>query len=287
MADRKSFPGISPDAFLSDGDRWALEQVKRVPLFPNVIRKFYDLGVDRWMYCTNMGMSVRCGPRQYSKLYSIFQESCQVLDMAEPELYLSCNPNPNAFAGGVERPYVTIFSSMVNTLSDEQLYFLFGHELGHIKAEHVLYFSVCAVLFDLLYFIGHKTLGASDVAAVALAMAFYEWVRQAEFSADRCGLLVSQSLSESVDSLISFTAGPNRMSDDLSRDAFMDQAKAYQSADTLDQFGKAFLFYIRNWRFTHPFPVVRVQELDRWHSTGALTQILNGKYPKFMVDGAA
>jgi Zn-dependent protease with chaperone function len=118
-------------------------------------------------------------------------------------------------------------------------------------------------------------------------IAFYEWVRQAEYSADRCGLLVSQSIDDSVDSLISFTAGPNRMSSDLSREAFMDQARAYQNADPLDQFGKALLFYMRNWRLTHPFPVARVQELDKWNSSGAMELILSGKYPRTQAEGAA
>jgi len=31
-------------------------------------------------------MSVRCGPSQYPTLYNILRESCQVLDMPEPEL---------------------------------------------------------------------------------------------------------------------------------------------------------------------------------------------------------
>jgi Zn-dependent protease with chaperone function len=287
MADRKTFPGITPDAFLSDADRWALDKLKKVPLFPTVIRKFYDLGFDRWFYLANMGMSVRCGPKQYSKLYSILQESCRVLDMPEPELYLSCNPMPNAFTGGVERPFITVYSSMINTLNDEQLYFLMGHELGHIKAEHVLYFNVGAVLFVLLFSLGQMTIGVSDLAAKALLIAYYEWVRQAEFSADRCGLLVSQSITDSVDSLISFTAGPNRMSDDLNRDAFMEQARAYQNADPLDHLGKVLLFYMNNWKLTHPFPVSRVQELDKWNAGGALERILAGDYPRFRAEGAA
>ena len=52
----------------------------------------------------NMSMSVRCGPTQYKTLYGIMRESATVLDMPEPELYITSNPFPNAFAGGVERP---------------------------------------------------------------------------------------------------------------------------------------------------------------------------------------
>jgi Zn-dependent protease with chaperone function len=280
MADRRNFPGISPDAFVSDADRWALDKLKKVPLLPLVIRKFYEVGFDRWFYCMNMSMSVRCGPQQYPTLYGILKDSCKILDMPEPELYITNNPFPNAWAGGIERPYITLRSSIVETLNDEQLYYLMGHELGHIKAEHVLYINVGVVLVVLLDMLGRKTLGASDIASAALYLAFYEWVRQAEYSADRAGLIVSQSRDDTIDSLISMTAGPNRLASERNREAYMDQAQAYQNMDALDQVGKAILFYLFGWQYTHPFPVARAQELERWIGTGAFQRIVEGDYPK-------
>jgi Zn-dependent protease with chaperone function len=276
--ERKLLTGISADAFVSDADMWALEKLKKLPLLPVVIKKFYEVGFDRWFYCMNMSMSVRCGPSQYPTLYNILRESCQVLDMPEPELYVSNNPFPNAFAGGVERPYITLRSSIVDTLSDEQLYHIVGHELGHIKADHVLYFSVGAVLFAILDMLGRRTLGASDIASYALVLAFYEWTRQAEFSADRAGLLVAQELGLSLETQISLTAGPNRLRHEQSKDAFMDQARAYQDADTLDSIGKAVLFMLYGKTFTHPMPVHRAQELERWYLSGAYERIMNGDY---------
>lgn len=279
MPERKILKGLTAEAFVSDADRWALEKLKKVPLLPLVMRKFHEVGFDRWFYCMNMSMSVRCGPNQYPTLYRMLQESCRVLDMPEPELYLSNNPIPNAFAGGIERPYITLRSGIVNNMTDEQLYHVIGHELGHIKAEHVLYFNVGAVLFALLDILGRRTLGTTDVASYALILAFYEWSRQAEFSADRAGLLVTQSLDVSIDAEIALTAGPTRLSGEASREAFLDQARAYQDADTLDQIGKAVLFALWGKTFTHPMPVHRVQELERW--------VLSGGYDALMRSAVA
>ncbi len=278
MAERKILTGITSEAFTSNADKWALDKLKKIPLLPTVIQKFYEVGFDRWMYCYNMSMSVRCGPHQYPTLHRILQESCRVLDMPEPELYLSSNPFPNAFAGGVERPYITLRSSMVNTMTDEQLYHLIGHELGHIKANHVLYFSVGSVMFQVLDLLGRRTLGASDVATYALVLAMYEWSRQAEFSADRAGLLVCQSLDISIDAEIALTAGPNRLSSEMNREAFMEQARAYQDADYQDQIGKAILFAMIGKTFTHPMPVHRAQKLEQWVLSGAFDRILAGDY---------
>ncbi|MCB8932110.1 MAG: M48 family metallopeptidase [Fimbriimonadaceae bacterium] len=280
MAKRKILTGIPASAFVADTDRIALEALKRVPLLPQLIQKFYEVGLDRWMYCYNMSMSVRCGPKQYKTLYAILKESSAILDMPEPELYITNNPFPNAFAGGVERPYITLRSSMIDTLTDEQLYHLMGHELGHIKAGHILYKSVASVLLPLLELLGRRTFGLGDVASVGIMLAFYEWSRQAELTADRAGLLVSQSLDLSIDANLALTAGPNRLSGEMNRDAFMEQARAYQDAGTLESIGKVLIFMLMSSTYTHPMPVHRTQELERWVQTGAYDRILAGDYAR-------
>lgn len=278
--ERIKLEGISAEAFVADTDRIALDALKRIPLLPKIIGKFYEVGVDRWLYAYNMAMSVRCGPRQYKTLYEIMRESCDVLDMPEPELYITSNPFPNAYTGGVERPYITIRSSMVEALTDEQLYHLMGHELGHIKAGHVLYRSVATVLLPLLEMIGRRTLGLGDVASIGLVLAMAEWSRQAEITADRAGLLVSQSLDVSLDANLALTAGPNRLSHEMNRDAFLEQARAYQDAGTLESIGKVLIFLLMSSTYTHPMPVHRTQQLERWVLSGAYDKIIAGDYKR-------
>ncbi len=280
MSNRKRLQGISPTAFIADTDRVALDALKRVPLLPQIVQKFYDMGIDRWMYCWNMSMSVRCGPNQFHTLYDIMRESCQVLDMPEPELYITSNPFPNAFAGGVERPYVTLRSGIVDTLTDEQLFHLVGHELGHIKAGHMLYKSVASLLLPLLELIGRRTFGLGDVASIGLIMAMAEWSRQAEITADRAGLLVSQNLNTSIDANLALTAGPSRLLHEMNREAFMEQARAYQDAGPLEQIGKMLIFLMRGSSYTHPMPVHRTQQLERWVLSGAYDRILAGDYAR-------
>lgn len=274
MTDKLILTGATADDFMSDADRWALKRLQAIPLLPKVVAKFYELGLDRWLYCFNMGLSLRCGPKQYPTLHRILEESCRVLDMPVPELYVTNNPFPNAFAGGVERPYITLRSSIIDTMSDEQLYHLIGHELGHIKANHVLYFSIAFLLYPLLDILGRRTMGASDVATYALTMALYEWSRQAEFSADRAGLLVSQNIDTSLDAMIALTAGPSRLRDELNRDAFLAQAQTYQDAAPLDKLGQVVVFATLGKTLTHPMPIHRAQALDRWVKSGGYDQVI-------------
>lgn len=276
MPHRVRLSGLKPEQFTAETDRVALDALKRVPLLPKIVQKFYEVGADRWLYCWNMAMSVRCGPRQYRTLYEIMRECCAILDMPEPELYLTSNPFPNAFAGGVERPYVVLRSSIVDTLSDEQLYHLIGHELGHIKAGHILYGSVAQLLMPLLELLGRRTLGLGDVASVGLVLAFSEWSRQAEITADRAGLLCAQDLEISIGANLALCAGPNRLAHEASLEAFLDQSRTYQDMNLLDAIGKVILFLTWTSTATHPMPVHRTRELERWYLSGEYERILSG-----------
>ena len=73
---KQRFPGITAEAFVSKTDKAALEALQKIPLLPKVIKKFHEMGLDRWLYCWNMAQSVRCGPNQLRIPYSIMQECC-------------------------------------------------------------------------------------------------------------------------------------------------------------------------------------------------------------------
>jgi Zn-dependent protease with chaperone function len=271
---RKTFPGLTADRFTADTDRAAMAALQKVPLLPKVVSKFHELGIDRWMYCHNMATAVRCGPRQFPTLHSVMRECCRVLDMPEPELYVAGNPFPNAFAGGVERPYVTVRSGMLESLDDEQLYHLVGHELGNIKAGHMLYKSVARVLMPLLEALGRRTLGLGDAVSIGLVLAFLEWSRQAELTADRAGLLCTQDFMVSAKANLMLCAGSTRFNDEASVEAFLDQSRAYQDVSGLDAVGKMLVAFLYGAQSTHPMPVHRTQALERWAESEGYRRLL-------------
>ena len=172
---------------------------------------------------------------------------------------------------------------MVETLDDEQMYHLIGHELGHIKAGHILYRSVATVLMPLLELLGRRTFGLGDVAQMALTAAFFEWSRQAEITADRAGLLCSQNFDLSAHANLMLTGGPNRLAHEATTEAFMDQARTYQDLNFVDSIGKMMVFLFYGMHATHPMPVHRAQELERWYESGEYGRILAGNYPRVEV----
>ena len=66
----------------------------------------------------------------------------------------------------------------------------------------------------------------------------------------------------------------------MSREAFMEQARSYQDAGTLESIGKVLIFLLMSSTYSHPMPVHRAQELERWHLTGAYDRIMAGDYAR-------
>ena len=136
---RVRLPYLSPEAFVSSTDKAALGSLQRLPLLPKLLRKLNEVALDRFFYVQNCAESVRCSSKQFPTVYRLLREACGILDVSEPELYIRYSEKYNAFTSGVNRTFIVLHSSLVEDFTDEELLFVIGHEIGHIKCGHVLY----------------------------------------------------------------------------------------------------------------------------------------------------
>lgn len=283
---RIKFPFISADAFVSQTDKAALHNLQKMPLLPLVVRKFNEYAVDKIFYVKNSAESVRCGEKQFPTLYRLMQEAAEILHVPEPELYVKYDPTYNAYTAGVNRPFITIHSSLINSFTDDELLFVLGHEIGHIKCGHVLYQMMGRMLIPLLEAIGDMTLGLGKLAGVGLVAGFYEWMRQAEFSCDRAGLLVCQNDRTALSATMKLGCGSTRFNSEMDLDAFLEQARNHSEQAGLEGVAKALLFLMYTWQLDHPQVVFRAKWLDEWIASGAYQTILSGRYAQDMTGGS-
>ena len=275
-AERVRLTGLTADAFISQTDRIALENLQRLPLLPVIVRKFHEFAVDRLYYVNVSATCVRCGPEQFSTLHRLLEEACGALDVPQPELYVAQSPMLNAFTAGINRPFIVLQSSLLDQMTDDEVLFILGHELGHIKCGHVLYQMIGYILLALIDALGRVTLGVGQIAAIGVVSAFFEWMRQAEFSCDRAGLLACQDPKVSLSALMKLGCGGTRLVGEMNTDAFLQQARAHSEAPAPEGMAKAFLFLLYNWQLTHPQVVYRAKGLDDWVTSGAYERLLEG-----------
>lgn len=272
MPERLVLTDISSAAWEHPADRAALNTLRAIPGFDQVVRKvaafFGEAGV-RQLFLAN---AVRVGPSQRPKLWAQYQEVLATLDWKEvPELYVTQTPLVNAAAVGFEKPFIVVNSGLLELLDEEERRDILGHELGHIMSGHTTYTTIAIIILT----IGINNLPfLAGLALLPFQLALLEWYRKAEFSADRAGLLATQDVRVTASTFMKM-AGGKELDDSLSVDAFLEQAAQYETqGDLADK-----VWQVINTAFrTHPFGTVRAAELQRWVQAGGYDRILAGDY---------
>ncbi len=262
----KTLPGLSPEDFQHPDDRAATQALASVPGLDTVVAKLLEYGVERVLYLENIANNVQVTPSMFPRLHKYLDWSCRVLDVEKPELYVTQNPVANAYTNGHTQPFIVLTSGLIELLSDEELHFVIGHELGHIKAGHVLYGVLARNIANIVTLIGQATFGLGNLLGQGLVLALAEWQRKSELTADRAGLLAVQDLDPCMRAFMKLAGGAGRLFAEMDEKEFRRQIRAYEDADR-STLNKAYKVLLTAWR-SHPFPILRAKELDAWYLDG-------------------
>lgn len=272
--ERIHFDKISPRAWEHPADRTALTALKQVPGLNEVVKFFLGMTGEKQIRLLFLSSAVRVGPRQFPRLNEMVEEACRVLDVTDrPELYVTQNPALNAGAIGVQKPFMTINSSMLDTLDEDETLAVIAHELGHILSGHVLYKTLLWFLLNMAAVV--VRIPVAQLVLLGVIVALKEWDRKSELSADRAGLLVAQNPTVSNTLLMKLAGGKHL--DEMDLDEFYKQADDYDAGgDILDGVYKV----LNIMGQSHPFPVLRVKAIQAWATDGSYERVLAGEYPR-------
>ena len=275
---RQAFSQIAAQSWEHPADRAALQALRALPGVDEVIRRVLGmLGGERGIRLLFQGNAVRVGPAQFPRLWLLHNEVTSTFDWPSvPELYVTHTPFFNAGAYGIDTPFIVVHSAAIELLDEEELRVLLAHEMGHVISGHALYHTIAAILA--LVSLGALPVLAS-IAVLPIRLAFLEWSRKSELSADRAGLLGSQDIvaAQRLDMKMAGGGRGNGFNEQLNVEAFMQQAHEYAgSTEGLDVIYKL----LSTLALTHPMHTVRAAELQRWVGTGEYDRILRGEYTR-------
>lgn len=276
------FKEIDPSMLQHPLDRAAIAQLKKLRGFYTVVTKYMEFGYERIYRVLNNASDVKVGPRQIPALYNMLRESCAVLDMPEPELYVSQVPEVNAYTYGHTRPYIVLYSGLLELMDDDEVMAVIAHELGHIKCGHVLYRTM-GLSIDVLIFIARQFLPVvGQVIGFGIQWtietALINWMRRSELTGDRAALLVMQNPRPCISMLAKLAGGTSKVAYQLDPEEFLNQARAYKEEGESGGVNRFYQFLANSKRGTHPFAVERAHYLNEWIDSTEYDQILAGNY---------
>lgn len=258
--------GLSVEEFRHPNDARATDALKKIPGLEKVLAKLLEYGLERLYYVDNVASNLRVTPRMFGRMHRSLTWASKILDVPEPEMYVTVDPVPSAFTYGHTKPFITVTSGLVDMLSDEELFFAIGHEVGHIKAGHVLYGMMARNIAAVVSLLGQATLGLGALLGQGLVIALYEWYRCAELTADRAALLCVQDIEPARMAFMKLAGGTTRLAGEMDRDEFLRQVAEYQEVDR-SMLDKAYKVLLTLYR-THPFSMERAQVLNAWYADG-------------------
>ncbi|MFM1842924.1 MAG: hypothetical protein RLZZ490_1662 [Cyanobacteriota bacterium] len=272
--------GLKANDFRHPLDRQATANLKQLPGMDLMIRGLLGSLAEQFFALNNLAASVRISEKQLPDLYQLLVEACRILDLETPDLYLQQNPQPNAytFAMRGKKPFMVMHTSLVDMLTPAEIQAVMAHELGHLKCEHGVYLTAANIMVLAAGLIPNW--GAMLTQSLQAQM--LEWVRCAEFSCDRAALLAVQDPQVVMSVLMKLAGGSPKLAPLLNLDAFIEQARDYDRLSE-DDMG-AMLRTLQTQDLTHPVPVLRAKEIDRWSSSQTYQNLLKGDKAEYNLE---
>lgn len=165
-----------------------------------------------------MASAVRVYSKQFPEIFELFRTHARKLGIQHASLYIRQDPKLNAETRGVNRCTVILNSALVEQLTLSELSFVLGHELGHFQAGHTKLSSIFSPL---------GSVGGNIVGMIS-DLIFGYWQRQAEYTCDNCGLVVTKDIDSAVTAMIKLAIG-NQLFEKLDMDAYIHQIKKSQT----------------------------------------------------------
>src|SRR5881296_840024 len=232
---RKVLTGIAPVTWEHPADRAALQTLRSVPGFDEVVKKVVGFLGERGIRLLFQANAVRVGGTQFPRMNALYTDVLTSLDWSErPELFVSQTPFVNAGAYGMDRPFIVINSGALNLLDDDEMRVLLGHAVGHVMSGHALYHTILVLILNVSF---ASLPFLAGIALLPIRIALLEWYRKSELSSDRAGLLASQDATASLRMFLKMAGGGDMKEMDLG--TYLEQAKEYEeSGGALDRMFK-------------------------------------------------
>ncbi len=276
-ANQVLFPEISYNAFTYPGDQEALAALKSVPGAGALLTYLQENFTEQLVYVENNEQMVRAGAFSYNSIYKLVQRCSEILSLPVPDVYITSNPVLNAYTTGHRRTCIVLHSALVEAMTADELSFVIGHELGHIKCGHGLYRQLGGLLVQYWDAISSlMPIPGVGLLRIPLLIAFWNWYRRAEYTCDRAGLLCLQDPVPALNALGKLAGRVSGLEDEFHIESAIAQGEVHKDVNKLVMV----VSIINAMQNTHPFVPVRLKQLKEYSEGTQYQQTMAGQYER-------
>ena len=190
-------------------------------------------------------------------LHRIIEDCARILDIKKPRVFLSEGIGHNAMTMNAADPIIILSTTLLNPyyggFSEQELYFIIGHEMGHIKCAHVKWLT--------MFYFGHNLM--PEWLAKILLLPLFKWQREGEGSCDNAGLLCCQDIDVAERALMRLHLGlADAVIGHIDVDTFLEQRES-EEFSTLAEVS----LLLKQIGQTHPFTANRIRQLRTYSSS--------------------
>ena len=242
-----SLAGIDMDRLVYRGDRKALAELLADASFSSTVNRLLGELKPHNARKELLTRALKISRGMMPGLYQVTDGCAETLQLkVEIEIYVNQDSRFNAacYPPVKEKVLLVVTSSLLKKFSQDELAFVIGHELGHYLYEHTR--------FPVDYILENNGGSLSPLHAMKL----YAWIRNAEITADRVGMICCRKFDVAANTFFKLSSGITSSAFQFSVKDYLAQLEdlrhevAQQETDAQD------------WFSTHPFNPMRLKALE-------------------------
>lgn len=268
MKIRTALKGLDPSVVLHPQDKSTMEKLRRIRGFKTVVDKTVGSIMEKYAAIEYTAEGINVTTNSLPDIHRKIVDACRILDIKKiPDCSTDWDYDICSFSVGEQKPRIILQSGTVDLLTSDELYFMIGHELGHMKCGHKPYHMFTEALY--------MPLANSELRIWMnfVKMPLLNWYRVSDFSADRMGLLCCQDINVALSTMIKMAGLPKKCYEQIHIKSFIQQAIDFKTNHTgmMDKLIK----YLSINAASMPWLVIRAGELWDWYNSGEYNKIVN------------
>lgn len=268
MKFRITLKGLDATGILHPQDKSTIEKLNKIPGFKTIVDKTIVNIMEKYAEIEYSAEGINVTSKSMPAIHCQLMEACRVLDMKDiPACSTDWFYDISSFTVGEQKKRMVLQSGTIDLLTSDELFFVMGHELGHMKCGHKTYHMFTEALY--------MPIANSDLKIwmSLVRMPLLNWYRVSDFTADRIGLLCCQDINVAFSTMIKMAGLPKKYYGQEHIDSFIQQAIEFNQkhSGTMDKLIK----YLSINAAAMPWLVMRASELWSWYSSGEYDRILN------------